>query len=68
LENGNACRDRTLQVIKSYFALYPRIGGRERLVGGLLHMVENDQPDHGENDRSKASSKKSLHGMLPSSI
>jgi len=31
-------------------------------------MVENDQPDHGENDRSKASSKKSLHGMLPSSI
>jgi hypothetical protein len=30
-----------------------------------LHMIENNQPDCGKDDGSNASSKKSLHGVLP---
>jgi hypothetical protein len=30
-----------------------------------LHTIENNQPDCGKDDGSNASSKKSLHGVLP---
>jgi hypothetical protein len=64
----NAGRERALLVIKSHSALClsdPRIGGRERLVDGLLHVIEDDQPDCGKDDGSNASRKKSLHSVLP---
>jgi hypothetical protein len=49
----------------SALSLHPRVGGRKRLVGGFLHMIENDQADHGQDDGSKASNEKRLHGTLP---
>jgi hypothetical protein len=41
------------------------IGGRERFIDRFLHTIENNQPDCGKDDGSNASSKKSLHGVLP---
>jgi hypothetical protein len=43
----------------------PRIGRRKGLVRGFLHMIEDDHPDHRQNDGRKARSNKRLHGMFP---
>jgi hypothetical protein len=55
-------------LIPPYDLSDPRIGGRKRLVDGFLHMIENGQPDCGKDDGSNASSKKGLHGALPSPV
>jgi hypothetical protein len=58
-------RHRRSNLILLYNLSDARIGGRERLVDRFLHTIENNQPECGKDDGSNASSKKSLHGVLP---
>jgi hypothetical protein len=59
---------RRSNLIPPYNLSHPRVWGRERLVDRFLHMIKSDQPDCGKDDGSNASSKESLHGVLPSPI
>jgi len=43
----------------------PGIRCRKSPVRGFLHMIEDDHPNHRQDDGGKASSNKGLHGMLP---
>jgi hypothetical protein len=58
-------RHRRSNLILLYNLSDARIGGRERFIDRFLHTIENNQPDCGKDDGSNASSKKSLHGVLP---
>ena len=58
-------RHRRSNLILLYNLSDARIGGRERFIDRFLHTIENNQPDCGKDDGSSASSKKSLHGVLP---
>ena len=46
----------------------PRIRRRERLVGRLLHAIENDHSNTRENNGRKTGNKKGFHGNHSSPV